>query len=117
MCASAATVDRLRALWLMRCQLMQQGGRRAAYLTLARDLITDKNNGCRWQALIVIGEFITTEPETVWEVTREYGISDDEDMRNGVATVLLEHLLEHHFATIFPRVRELALVDSQFADT
>ena len=53
-----------------------------------------------------MGEFIRSHPEAVWEVVCEYGVSEDEDMRDGVATVLLEHLLEHHFDAYFPRLRE-----------
>jgi hypothetical protein len=34
-----------------------------------------------------------------------------------VATCLLEHLLEHHFAAYFPQVEELARSDALFGDT
>lgn len=38
-------------------------------------------------------------------------------MRDAVATCLLEHLLEHHFAEYFPQVERLALVEPLFGDT
>jgi|SRR6188474_784135 len=71
----------------------------------------------RWQAIITIGEFVESDPEPVWQFTRRWGIHADPDLRAAVATCLLEHLLEHHFALIFPRVAELARNDSTFADT
>ena len=84
--------DRLRSLRAMRDQIA--GGKPPGdYLDLARPLIADPDNDCRWQALIVVGESVRTDPEAVWEVICEHGVSEDEDMRAGVATVLLEHLL------------------------
>jgi hypothetical protein len=88
------------------------------YLDLARPLIADPDNDCRWQALIVVGESVRTDPEAVWEVICEHGVSEDEDMRAGVATVLLEHLLECHFDAYFPRLKEQIEAGSRFlADT
>ena len=95
---------RLRALFLIRKQIEFESASQD-YFSLAQRLINDEDNNCRWQALIVIGEFIETEPERIWEVIREHGESPDEDMRNGVATILLEHLLEHHFNSYFPRLK------------
>ena len=77
-----------------------------ASLVRARSLIGHPDNDVRWQALIAVGEWLRTSPDDVWAVALEHGQSDDEDMRAGVATVLLEHLLEYHFATYFPLVRE-----------
>ena len=94
---------RLKALFLMRKQL--RNGRPRRYLALAKRLVADPDKNCRWQALIVVGEFIRSNPEAVWKVICRRGVSADKDMRAGVATVLLEHLLEHHFSSFFPRVR------------
>lgn len=82
------------------------GVREDADLERARRWITHANNTVRWQALIAVAEWIPSAPEVVWEVVLEHGESPDDDMRTGVATVLLEHLLEHHFDDYFPRVRE-----------
>ena len=79
--------------------------RDAAAFKRARSLIGHPNNNVRWQALIAVGQWIESSPEPVWDVVLEHGGSEDEDMRMGVATVLLEHLLEHHFDTYFPLVR------------
>jgi len=49
---------------------------------------------------------VQSNPEPVWDVICQHGISEDEDMRAGVATVLLEHLLEYHFDAYFPRLKE-----------
>jgi hypothetical protein len=70
----------------------------------------------RWQALIAVGEFCEIEPEPIWTFVRRWGSSEDEDLRAGVATCILEHMLEHHFAAIFPRVEASVRADPRFAD-
>jgi hypothetical protein len=71
----------------------------------------------RWQAIIAIGEFVETEPEAVWEFCARWGKHASADLRSAIATCLLEHLLEHHFDLIFPRVERLATSSRRFADT
>jgi hypothetical protein len=71
----------------------------------------------RWQAIIRVGAFIESEPEAVWEFTLRWGKHVQSDLRTAVATCLLEHLLEYHFESIFPRVRQAALSSVRFADT
>jgi hypothetical protein len=71
----------------------------------------------RWQAIIRIADFIPEEPEAVWAFIQRWGIHEDEDLRAAIATVLLEHLLEHHFADFFPRVETAAEERALFADT
>jgi hypothetical protein len=71
----------------------------------------------RWQAIIAVEEFIESEPEAVWRFIRRWGGHPQEDLRDAVATCLLEHLLEHHFTAYFPQVEELALGDALFGDT
>lgn len=108
---------RLEALVRMRHQI-ETGGRRPGYLAAARRLVTDGDNDCRWQALIVVGEFIDVDPVAVWQVVRRHGGSPDDDMRMGVATVLLEHLLERNRPRYERLVRrEIAAGKSRFADT
>ena len=71
----------------------------------------------RWQAAIRLGELVHPEPDAVWPVVARWGTSDDSDTRMAIATCVLEHLLEHHFEMLFPRVEQLALADRRFADT
>jgi hypothetical protein len=71
----------------------------------------------RWQAIIRVGEFIETQPEAVWQFTYRWGKHAQSDLRSAVATCLLEHLLEHHFELVFPRVRRASLESVRFADT
>lgn len=92
---SAESDDRLHGLVSMR-RWIQEQGIREEFFGLAEPLIRDPNNHCRWQALILIGEFIESKPDRVWAVIEEYAQSHDEDMRMAVATVLLEHLREQH---------------------
>jgi hypothetical protein len=99
---SRKVVDRLFALSVIRDRIARLGPQ-PEYLPVGRRMIADLDNDCRWQALIVVGEFIKSEPEAIWRVVRRYGSSIDQDMRTGVATVLLEHLFEH-----YPRYRSEA---------
>ena len=70
----------------------------------------------RWQAILELHEFIRTDPEPVWRFARRWGDFPDEDLRTAIAVCVLEHLLEHHFDIVFPRV-ELAVRESRlFAD-
>ena len=96
---------RLRALTLARCRI-ELGDSPDLYFEFARSLVKDSDNNCRWQAVIVIGESIATNPEGVWQVVAEFGNSSDDDMRAAIACVLLEHLFEEDFETYFSRVRE-----------
>ena len=107
--------SRLYALFQMRSQI----GRKPlkAYFSLAELLIDDPDNDCRWQAIIVVGEYVSSNPSDVWQVVVKYGNSDDSDMRTAVATVLLEHLLEYHFLKFFPRVKRESAKSPLFADT
>jgi hypothetical protein len=68
----------------------------------------------RWQCIIDLGEYVESNPEEVWAFVAHWGGHRDEDLRSAIATCLLEHLLEHHFDTIFPRVEQRALVDKRF---
>ncbi len=71
----------------------------------------------RWQAIIAVGDYIQTDPEAVWEFVRRWGVHPQVDVRDAIATCLLEHLLEHHFKTILPRVEQAITEDRLFADT
>ncbi len=70
----------------------------------------------RWQAILKLQAFVETDPEPLWAFARRWGASTDEDLRTAVATCLLEHLLEHHFTALFPRVAAEARGDPLFAD-
>ena len=107
--------SRLQGLFTIRQQLAHKP--LAAYFSLAKTLVTDSDNDCRWQSLIVIGEYIQTRPAGVWRVILRHANSADEDMRSAVARVLLEHLLEYHFTKFFPSLRREAIRSPLFADT
>lgn len=95
--------DRKRALAAMRAAYTST---HPEYLEIARGMIADVDNNCRWQATIVVGEFIQTHPAVVWEVVCEHGDSPDEDLRDAIATCLVEHLLEYHFDWVLPKLRK-----------
>jgi hypothetical protein len=71
----------------------------------------------RWQAIIVIEDFVQEEPDAIWSFILRWGGSADEDLRDAVATCLLEHLLGRHFSCFFPRVEETARSNALLADT
>lgn len=77
----------------------------------------DEGQDPRWQAIIAVGEFVQSEPEAVWSFIQRWGSHPQEDLRDAVATCLLEHLLEHHFTPYFAQVQRMALSDKVFADT
>jgi len=70
----------------------------------------------RWQAVITVGQFIEDEPEAVWSFIQRWGSHTDLDLRDAIATCLLEHLLEHHFEAYFPRVEIEAHSNPLFGD-
>lgn len=109
--------DRLLSLVLMRKQI-ERGQPASAYLPLARSMVSDSENHCRWQAAIVVGMSIESAPDEVWQVVRQQGDSKNEDMRSAMATILLEHLLEFDFDKYFSLVRaEVANGRSRLLDT
>lgn len=55
-------------------------------------------------------------PRGILEFRSEWGSHEDEDLRAAIATCLLEHLLEHHFDTIFPPVEKAAKENQLFED-
>lgn len=71
----------------------------------------------RWQAIIEVGKYIETSPDAVWQFARRWASHPQEDLRDAIACCLLEHLLEHHFPLILPRIEQAIVEDRLFADT
>lgn len=71
----------------------------------------------RWQAIIRVGEYVESNPEEVWQFVRRWGVHRQVDLRQAIAGCLLEHLLEHHFSLICPRVENAIRQSKRFADT
>ena len=89
---------------------------RDAEWRLPGEAAPEGENDPRWQAIIEVGEYVETDPEPVWGFVARWGRSHDADLRAAIATCLLEHLLEHHFELIFPRVEEAVIESREFAD-
>jgi hypothetical protein len=107
--------NRLVALARIRKQIHMTGVRDSDF-ALAVLLTVDPDSTCRWQATIIVGEFIEKEPGRVWQVARQLGKSSKADIRMASSTVLLEHLLEYHTTRMAPLfLAELALGDRRFA--
>ena len=114
-CQGGSADARLRSLLTMRRQILEKGLRNG-YFDLAKGCVEDLDNNCRWQALILIGEFTESRAEAVWRIAEKYGLDENEDMRAAVATVLLEHLIAHH-AKYRRRAEKLAGTDERFRQT
>jgi hypothetical protein len=84
---------------------------------LASETAADGNDDPRWQAVIDVGAYVETDPDAVWQFVRRWGSDSREELRDAIAGCLLEHLLEHHFLPIFPRVERAVWEDRRFADT
>src|SRR5437899_2625136 len=72
MCRSTRADDHLFALVLMRREC-DAGNLEPKFLQLAIDLLPEKDSDIRWQSAIVIGEFIDSAPEKVWDVIVRFG--------------------------------------------
>src|SRR5437867_3162757 len=67
MCRYSQSDDRLFALVLIRGDC-DAGHVDPEFLRRATDLLPEQDNDVRWQAEIVIGEFIDVSPDRVWDV-------------------------------------------------
>jgi hypothetical protein len=74
-------------------------------------------NDPRWQAIIAVADFIDADPHAVLSFALRWGVHEDLDLRQAVATCVLEHLLEGHFDFCFPEIEKLARSSPMFAET
>jgi hypothetical protein len=72
----------------------------------------------RWLGMLAIQDrFIVSHPEEIWAFILRWAKHPQSDLRDAVACCLLEHVLEHHFHLLFPRVRAAAEKSRRFTDT
>lgn len=88
---------------------------RAAERVLPGVTAADGDEDPRWQAVMAVAEFIVEEPEPVLEFALRWARTDDEDLRSAIACCVIEHLLEHHFELVFPRIETTARTDRNVA--
>src|SRR5690606_15973339 len=88
-----------------------------SYFTLSKKIIEDSNNNCRWQSIIIIGEFLDNYPDDIFKIIVKYGSSKDEDMRTAISTILLEHLFEKDFKKYFNLYKKYSKNNSNLLDT
>ena len=102
--ASGSDEEKIAALRSMQGQMAD--GEPSGYFDLAKKYIADRNADVRWQAIIVIGEYIPSgrRNEEIWNLILDFCGLDD-DMQDALATVLLEHLLEHDFHPTVDRIK------------
>jgi hypothetical protein len=70
----------------------------------------------RWQAIIAVGEFIESDPIPVSEFALKWARRRGRDLGTAIHCCLIEHLLEHHFELVFPRMRKAARESARVAD-
>ena len=79
--------------------------------------LASRHERTRWLAAIALRELMESDPESVWPLVVSHGSRRHGDVRMAIATCVLEHLLEHHFDSFFPRVAVVAHNNRQFRDT
>jgi hypothetical protein len=71
-----------------------------------------------WAAAAELGEYALDCPEKVWPLVIQFGSSSEEEMRQAIATCVLEHVLEYHFDEYFPLIEaEGSKGNLDFVDT
>jgi hypothetical protein len=70
----------------------------------------------RWQAIIRVGGFIDSHPESVCEFALKWARRRSRDLQAAISCCLIEHLLEHHFNLVFPQMRKAALKNARVAE-
>jgi hypothetical protein len=71
----------------------------------------------RGQRLIDLCDYLESDPEPLWAFIARWGTHNNEELRQVIGYYLLEHLLSHQFALIFPRVEQLVAENRLFVDT
>jgi hypothetical protein len=71
----------------------------------------------RWQAIISIADYPQSQPEPIWQFITRWAAHGDDDLRDAIATCLLEHLLGFHFEQYIAVVEAEVRQDRDFADT
>jgi hypothetical protein len=81
-------------------------GNRLFIFDMCDRLIPDRSSYVRWGSLAILGEYVETHPDRLWPLVLKWGSVKNYRIREGVACCVLEHILEHHFNTFFPRAVE-----------
>ena len=71
----------------------------------------------RWQVIVEVGGYSQSNPDECWDFAARWGNHSQASLREAIASGVLEHLLEHYFELVFPKVERLVPVDRYFADT
>jgi hypothetical protein len=113
----ASLIQRRQTRWYSQAMWTARAAIEEAERVLPGQAAPEKEVDVRWQAIIRVAEFTTTDPDELWQFARKWGASDDADLRQAIGSCLLEHLLQFHFDVIFPRVEVAVREDARFAET
>jgi hypothetical protein len=70
----------------------------------------------RWQAIIRVGAFIESHPQEVCDFAMRWARRRGRDLQSAIHCCLIEHLLEHHFDVVLPRMRQAAMENARVAE-
>ena len=116
MCRSEVIRTKLHGILCVR-QIVEAGDLSNRWLTIATSHLFDNNADCRWQAFIIVGSYIQTEPDYVWSIVRLLGHCPDKDVQAATATVLMEHLLDSFPDTFLAEAKVMTNQSPVFART
>jgi hypothetical protein len=88
----------------------------AAEKILPGEVAPEGEEDPRWQAIMLIEDFVETEPEAILPFVLRWGRHEQEDLRTAIAVLLVEHLLEFHFQSLFHHIEKASLEDALFGD-
>ena len=72
----------------------------------------------RWLGMMHLqDDFIQSHPEELWDFVLRWARHPQVDLRDAIACCLLEHILEHHFKSFFPRIVDEVKASRRFRDT
>lgn len=57
-----------------------------------------------WEAAEILGEYAENNPWIIWPLTIKYASSLNSEVRQAIATCVLEHILEYHFDQFFDEI-------------
>jgi hypothetical protein len=103
---SGHAADRKQCVRYLRAGVSNPANHRFLVKLLHR-LIPDRSSEIRWGGFQLLSALVEFSPEEIWPLTVSWGSVKNRSIRAGIACFVLEHLLEHHFSTFFPRVSDL----------
>lgn len=65
------------------------------------DALSSTDDGRIWKGAELLGEHAEHNPDAIWSLVVKHGSATSPEVREAIATCVLEHILEHHFEPYF----------------